>query len=333
MTPREIVLANITWDDPPRPAFNFTGGGRRNDFVGGGVGKSPDWQPRRWIEDGREYYDDEWGNLWVRLVGGPTSGEVHTPAITDFAQLDSYRPPDFSDDRRYEPLRETFSHPTDRFRLAFVPGWVFATSRYLRKMETYFPDLIENRAQIDRLHEIVTDAFATAIDRIGACGADGIFFCEDLGVQDRPLIGPEMWRDVFKPRYRRLTGVAHDHGMKVLQHSCGYNWALIDDLADAGIDCFQFDQPHAYDMAALAAKLRELGCGLWSPVDIQQVLPTGDRERIEAEARRMVELFGGGLICKNYPDLPSIGVEPQWDAWAYEALCDAAGVEAYAEDG
>jgi len=31
--------------------------------------------------------------------------------------------------------------------------------------------------------------------------------------------------------------------MKVIQHSCGYNWELIDDLCEVGIDCLQFDQP------------------------------------------------------------------------------------------
>jgi uroporphyrinogen-III decarboxylase len=109
-------------------------------------------------------------------------------------------------------------------------------------------------------------------------------------------------------------------------HSCGYNWALIDDLVEAGVDCFQFDQPSAYDMPALAKKLREKKVGLWAPVDIQKVLPTGDRTFIEAESRRLVETFRGGLMLKNYGDLNGIGVQPEWDQWAYEALVKAAGL-------
>jgi uroporphyrinogen-III decarboxylase len=108
--------------------------------------------------------------------------------------------------------------------------------------------------------------------------------------------------------------------MKVFLHSCGQNWALLDDLIECGFDCFQFDQPRAYDMPALARKLREHKVALWSPVDIQQVLPTGDRERIEREAECMVETFRGGLIAKNYPDLHGIGVKPEWDRWAYEVF-------------
>jgi hypothetical protein len=40
----------------------------------------------------------------------------------------------------------------------------------------------------------------------------------------------------------------------------------------------------------------------------------------------MVETFHGGLIAKNYPDLHGIGVEPEWDDWAYEEFLRA-GVE------
>jgi hypothetical protein len=33
-----------------------------------------------------------------------------------------------------------------------------------------------------------------------------------------------------------------------------------------------------------------------------------------------VDLFRGGFIAKDYPDLPSIGVKEEWDGWAYEAF-------------
>jgi len=335
MTPREIIFANLDQTGPERPGFTFsphvaadgTRTERLNDMFVVGLGASLTWKPKRWTEGSREYYDDAWGNIWVRMKEGSQSGEVHEPVLKDFGQLDSLRLPDLDDDRRYEGMREAFAKPTDKFKIAFVPGWVFATSRYLRKMETYFADLIEYRDEIDRLHDIVTGLLERVIRKIGQAGADGITFCEDLGIQDRVLIGPAMWRDVFKPHYKRLTGAAHEYGMKVLQHSCGYNWELIDDLVDAGIDAFQFDQPAAYDMPALAEKFKAAKVALWSPVDIQKVMPTGDRDYIEAEARRLVETFRGLLIVKNYGDLRGIGVEPEWDAWAYNALLEASGLD------
>ena len=326
MTPREIILANIAHENPERPGLTFSGD-RINDMVGCGLGPSETFVEKKWTEGEYEYSTDEWGNVWYRLIGRSQSGEIYEPAIKDWSQLQSLRPPDYDNPARYKAAAETLARPTDRFKMAFVPGWVFATSRYLRKMEVYFTDLIEYREEIDRLHTVVTDLFVRVIHRFADCGAEGIFYCEDLGTQDRALIGPRMWRDVFKPHYERLVGAAHERGMKVLMHSCGYNWELLDDLIDVGIDCFQFDQPKAYDMPALAEELRKARVALWSPVDIQQVMPTGDRAYIEAEAQKLVDTFRGGLIVKNYPDLHGIGVEPEWDTWAYNAVLRACGIE------
>jgi uroporphyrinogen decarboxylase len=241
--------------------------------------------------------------------------------------LDTLKLPDFDNPKRFERVREHFARPTDRFKLFSMPGWIFASSRYLRKMEIYFMDLIEYREEIERLHNMVTDLLVNVIHLAGECGAEGIFYCEDLGTQNRLLMSPAMWRDIFRSHYIRLTSAAHEHDMKVFLHSCGYNWELIDDLIEAGIDCFQFDQPARYDMPALAEKLRKHKVALWSPVDIQQIMPTGDRNFIESEAERMVDLFRGFLIAKNYGDLHGIGVKPEWDMWAYNAILKASGTD------
>ncbi len=251
MLAREIIFANLDHRDPERPGLTFSNG-RVNDMLGSGLDKSETHRPKRWTEGNREYYDDEWGNVWYRMIDGSLGGEVYEPAIADWRHLDTLKLPDFDNPKRYQRMRKTFSKPTDKFKLAGMPGWVFATSRYLRKMEVYFGDLIAYREEIDRLHTIVTDLLIEVIRLYAECGADGIFYCEDLGTQHRALIGPAMWRDVFKPHYERLTATAHDCGLKVLMHSCGYNWELLDDLIEAGIDCFQFDQPAVYDMPALA---------------------------------------------------------------------------------
>jgi hypothetical protein len=54
------------------------------------------------------------------------------------------------------------------------------------------------------------------------------------------------------------------------------------------------------------------------------VLPTGDRELIRSETKRLVDNFRGGFIAKNYGDLHGIGVEPEWDKWAYDAFVEHA---------
>ncbi len=320
MTPRDIILGNINHTNPPRCGMTFDRG-RMDDMTWSGIGPSKSYTQRRWVEGEREFYDDEWGNIWARMVSGSRGGEVHTPVLTDWSKLDDLKLPDFQDPDRYAGMREKFSRPTDKFKILSIGGWIFNDSRYLRKMEVYFEDMAAYPEELHRLHKIVARVYEARIHAAGQAGADGITFCEDLGTQKGTLFSPAMFREYFKPLYTRLWGIAHEYGMKVLMHSCGCNWGLLDDLMDAGVDCFQFDQPAIYDMPALAEKLRRRKVALWLPVDIQKVMPTGNRAFIESETDRMLDLFGGELIMKNYGDLAGIGVKEEWDDWAYQRVC------------
>ena len=323
LTPREIIIQNIECRCEERIGLSFDRN-RRNDFAGTAINNS--FQPNVWVEGTVEYSTDLWGNIWHRTVGMSQGGEIYKPALESWSQLDNLQMPDLDNPAYYQGARDLAASGTDLFKLGWMPGWPFDTCRYLRKMEIYFVDLFENRDYIDVLHDRITTLFEGVIDRYGEAGMDGIMFFEDLGIQDRTMFSPGMFRDIFRPLYERLTNRTHKYGMKVIQHSCGYNWVLIDDLCESGIDCLQFDQPAVYDQPALAEKLRKHRVGLYSPCDIQQVLPTGNKELIINETRRMVETFHGGLIAKNYPDLHGIGVEPEWDQWAYEEFLRA-GVE------
>lgn len=326
MNAREIIRRNLHLDGPARIGLCFSDG-RWNDFCHSGLAASPTWTRKTWERDGFEYYDDEWGNIWFRVVGKSRGGEIYRPALEKWEALDRLRMPDYDDPRRYAEAARTFAAAPDRYRLAGLPGFPFAICRYLRKMEQYFQDLLLERDRIDTLHDRVTSLLERMIGRFADAGADGVFFCEDWGTQDRLLISPAMWRDIFKPLFRRLCGAAHARGLDVIMHSCGYNWEILDDLAEVGVNCFQFDQQQNYGVARLAAKLRERKVCLYAPLDIQKILPTGDRERIERGARELAESFRGGFIAKNYGDLHGIGVDPAWDDWAYRTFCEAAGVQ------
>ncbi|MGO8702561.1 MAG: uroporphyrinogen decarboxylase family protein [Candidatus Brocadiia bacterium] len=327
MTSREIIQRHLEFAGPDRIGLNFTDG-RADDFCEVWLGPSPVWRERRWTEGRQEFYTDEWGNTWFRMAGMGRGGEIYQPALTEWDQLKDYRLPDMAAPERYSTARRKFAAEKERYRLGGLPGFPFAICRYLRKMENYFKDLLLERARVDELHDRVTALLVDVIAQYAQAGADGVFFCEDWGTQERLLVSPAMWREIFKPLFRRLCAAAHERGLHVLMHSCGNVRDILGDLAEAGVNCVQFDQPALYGLEPLAERLQALRLCLFSPVDIQQVLPSGDRARIVAEARRMAQLFSGrrgGFIARNYSDLKGIGVQPEWDRWAYETFLECAG--------
>lgn len=325
MNSREIFMANLERSGAPRPGLTFKEG-MISDVVGGGPGAPSGYEPKRWTEGEVEYYDDIWGNLWSRMKDGCNAGEIIDAAIKDWSDLDSWQPPVFDIAQCTATYRKSFEMYPDRFRIAWISGWVFASSRYLRKMEIYLMDLALYPEEVKRLHEIVAGVFRLQIEAAGKAGADSIMFCEDMGTQNGLLMSPAMWQENFEELYKELFGFAHSFGMKVLMHSCGKNDEIIEPLLKAGVNCLQLDQPDVYDYKWLKGMLDKYNAALWSPIDIQKVLPTGDKKLICAAADRMFETFGGGLIFGQYPDLAGIGVKEEWNRWGYERILKLSGL-------
>lgn len=325
MNSKEIILANIYHENPPRPGLDFDRG-RISDFLFADLNPH-NYQQKRWVEGNREYYDDEWGNTWHRMIGGSEKGEIYKPFIQDWRDLDRLPIPDYSHPDSAKEMNELFNQPTDKFKMAVMGGWIFDNARYIRDMGVYFLDMALNPDQLNRLHKIIAEVYEQKIHLAGLSGADGIFLAEDLGTQTGLLFSPKMFRYFFKTEYARLFSIAHDYGLKVIMHSCGKNWTILPDLLEIGVDVFQFDQPTVYNMPELSDLLKKHKAALFSPIDIQKILPTGDRSIIEQGAKEMYEIFKGGLIFKNYLDLPGIGVKEEWDDWGYYTICELIGKE------
>ena len=109
--------------------------------------------------------------------------------------------------------------------------------------------------------------------------------------------------------------------MHLIVHSCGYNYAFMEDFIDAGIDVLQFDQLGAYGYEKMADEFAGR-VTFWSPLDIQKTLPTGDRALIESEALRMISAFKGkgSLLLNDYASYADIGVKEEWATWARDVF-------------
>lgn len=328
MTSREIIRRVIGFDSPPRiglalpepytnDLFSFSGSAAK-DFV------PPVHRPQ-----GNEFrrWEDEWGIVWASLTDYD-KGEVVDGAIAEWSQLDSYRPPDLGAKSRYEGMAGEFAAETEKFRIASLPGFVFNIARKIRKMDNYLCDLVLERKNVDRLNAMIREQLLAAIERTAEAGADAIMFPEDWGMQDRLMIDPAMWREIFKPEFVTLCKSAHDHSLAVFMHSCGKITDIIPDLIETGIDCLQFDQPRLHGIDTLAGFAGDVT--FWCPVDIQTTLQTRDAGKIRADAELMIRKLGrgGGLIGGYYGGNQAIGLDPDVQDHACRAFVEMAATAA-----
>lgn len=176
---------------------------------------------------------------------------------------------------------------------------------------------------------IAPDMFRAVIDRITdfyiRCGEifyeatkgylDAVLIGNDFGSQNGLLVAPEELREYVFPGTKRLVDQAKSYGLKVVHHSCGAIHPIVEDLFDLGIDVIHPIQAKARDMQAekLKADFAGKGC-FFGGVDAQHLLVNGTPEEVEADVKRLKEIFPTGLILSPsheaiLPDINPANVE------------------------
>jgi len=327
MTSKEIIKRLIAHDHPPRLGYDFYDHSDLKGFPSRQYINLPDDPYSTWGDHTElkklsgfsgEVRRDIYGNIYGRF-NGKTKGECVYGSIQDWDNYE-YPIPQFDPDYREQLLKQEFDK-CDRFVLAYGHS-LFSALRDARLMPNALMDIVEEPEMVMEFLNRIAEHEIAVVKNIAGCGFDGWFMGDDWGTQDRTFISPESFRDLFKPYYKKICDAVHDAGMSVFMHSCGNNYAFIEDFIDMGIDVLQFDQPDVYPTETLAAEFADRVV-FHSPVDIQKVLPTGDRQYIESRTLEMCRLFkeaGGGWIAKHYPTYGDIGVDLQWARWAEEIV-------------
>lgn len=335
MTSKEIIRRLVAHDDPPRFGYDFA---NLSDFIWVGTRRYIHLPPNPYDAWGDypelkkltgfsgEVRRDMYGNIYGRF-NGKTKGECIRWAIQDWDDYE-FPMPEFDPEYRRTLLDMDLAHH-EKYVLGGGSS-LFSVLRDARLIANALMDTITDPETVAGFVDMLAEYEASVIRSVAGCGIDAWFFGDDLGTQETTFMSPASFRELFKPAYHKVAEAAHEAGMAVFLHSCGNDYALMEDLIDAGIDVFQFDQPDVYPTEVLVSEFASR-VAFHSPVDIQKVLPTGDRAFIESRARQMCELFrsvGGGWIAKDYPTYHDIGVEKEWAAWAQNVIVENSAIPA-----
>ncbi|MFO7658967.1 MAG: uroporphyrinogen decarboxylase family protein [Bacteroidales bacterium] len=149
---------------------------------------------------------------------------------------------------------------------------------------------------------------------------DAILIGNDFGSQTGLMVSPETIREFVWPGTKQLIEQAKSYGLKVMHHSCGSVFPLIDDLIELGADIIHPIQALAKDMDAPNLKNNFSGktafCG---GVDAQYLLVNGTPGDVTKKVIELKELFPTGLIISPsheaiLPDIPPANIEALFKA-------------------
>ena len=133
---------------------------------------------------------------------------------------------------------------------------------------------------------------------------DGINWPDDMGYKNSTFFSLEMYRDIIKPFQKKACDWAHERGMFVELHSCGYVEPFIPDFIEIGIDCLN---PIEVKAGMDPIKLKKLyGDKIAFRGGINAVL-WSDTEAITAEMERVIPVMkeGSGYIFSSDHSIPN----------------------------
>lgn len=326
MSQKDLIKKVIEFKDPARIGWDFNSP-KESDIYSLSIplmdtpwGREPQLQKEvAWFNG--ELKKDPFGNIWGRL-GKDNRGECIKGCLQDgWEKLADYDLPVIKNEW-FQSLKEVVKKVNHKFIIAGLPGMPFSIMRTMRGMENFLADVMLEEAFILTLGERVADFLEEIIAGYGEIGVDAVMFWEDWGTQTSLLISPKIWRRIFKPWFQRISKKANDYDLRLIMHSCGYIYEIMEDLIELKIDALQLDQPALFGIDRLSA---EFGgrIAFYSPVDIQKTMQTGNKKLIQEEARQMIKMLGkfnGGFIAKDYPNWEDIEVKNEWAEWAREVF-------------
>jgi uroporphyrinogen decarboxylase len=259
---------------------------------------------------------DDWGVEWalVDLPGGNYYYEMarHPLADATVKDLDDYPWPDPNDPGRVDGLHEYYRHIHEDTEFAILTkfgGAIFEQAWYLRGLDRFMVDMVENPAFVHALLEHICQV-QMGLDTVGLEAAGEYVDIlrlsgEDMGTQEGPLISQRMFRGYLRPYLERLWHYAkaklvekNPHG-KIMLHSCGSIRTFIPEWIEMGLDVLDPIQPNARGMSPEGLKA-DFGSALTfhGGIDAQHVLPFGTVEEVRQATRRYIRALapGGGYI-------------------------------------
>ena len=269
-------------------------------------------------------YTDDFGCVWHTAMNGIVGAVTEHP-LADISKFSAYRLPDpehsnglggvdwptFEAEVAAQKARGEMTYGDLRH------GHTFQQLCDIRGYMDTLMDLSDGEEEVQQLLEQLCQFNLAQIRHFLKADVDMVRIPEDLGMQNGPMISPELFREYIKPLYQRMLKPVREAGKIIHMHSDGDIRTLVDDIIDGGVDIINL-QDMVNGVEWIGGKFRGKTC-VDLDIDRQNITRFGTPKEIDEHIRRCVETVGcpeGGLmmIYGLYPDVPMENVRAVMDA-------------------
>jgi hypothetical protein len=137
----------------------------------------------------------------------------------------------------------------------------------------------------------------------------GVLWGTDLSTQRGPMLNPEIYKKIFLDGYKTRINSIKSLNQRVVKHMCGNNWAILDLMVEAGIDCYQSIQESAgMDIIQLYKQYSDK-IVLWGGVCLENLMH-GSMDDVRKDVKKvMTELASKGRFILGTSHSVAIGTK------------------------
>ena len=248
---------------------------------------------------------DDWGVGFTRSPHGIPVPSRHP--VQTVSALDRYEPP--APSREHLVMVDLMK---DRFGSSKAVFWmmrgVFVRSWRLIGMQNFMMMMYDNPDFIHRVAEMVTQFSLGQLDMLIEAGLDVLIVEDDIADKNNTLISPDQFKTFINPYNRKLVDRAHAAGLKVVRHSDGNLWSILDLLLDSGYDGLNpLEPPAGMDIGLIKEKYGDRLC-FFGGVNCETLIE-GTPARARDEVRYAIEhAAAGGGLGEEHEDIRTVAL-------------------------
>jgi uroporphyrinogen decarboxylase len=245
-------------------------------------------------------YKDEWGVLYrptTEVLDHPIRGPVET-----WEDLTGYTPPDPNAPHRLGRVPEIVARFKHRKAIIFHQRAAFMWAAYVNGLDNLLANFLADPEFAHCLLDNVLEANIQLARNAVRAGVDIIMLGDDYAGNKAPMFSPGIFREFLAPRLKRIVDAVHEAGGRVIKHSDGNLWPILDQIIDTGIDAINPIEPVAgMDIGDVKSKYGHR-VAVVGNIDCSHVLSEASVEQVETaviECIRKASPGGGHIISSS----------------------------------
>jgi uroporphyrinogen decarboxylase len=236
------------------------------------------------------------GSIYAEVVEYPLK-DVHS-----LSDLSSFSLPDPNAPDRYDDAADLVNRYKDDYLIiGDIEVTLLTLVQQLVGMEKLMMDMALQAEYLPALIKLCADFQIELGLNLIKRGVDALWIGDDFGSQNDLLFSVDMFREIWKPEYRRMIDTFKNENSEIIPilHCDGAVSKLLDDIIELGFEVFNPVQPGVPGHGPKELK-EAFGSRInfWGAVDQQDLLPKGTDEEIETDIKEKIEVLGkdGGYM-------------------------------------